>query len=289
MRRYGLLRTSCALAVGAVLLAFGTIQAASYSLDAAVAVPGAIPHAIPPSFGLAVYHVLDRIAPAPYVEATLAAQALGAGDAALARYYAIRMPAAPDRDELLARAAALDGEQTLALEYFLAAPDVDAVERAAYALAGAKRPQAGYAVEAELAARLRLTVTHPDALAEAYWNLGQLADRTAWIQVPGSPVQKAWLVRALGHFRAAAALAPFSEKYAISAANQADFIGRRALAARLFAHAADLDPGSADAIAGLGVVAFERGDVAAARGYLMRARAIDPHSLMVAALERDLR
>ncbi|MGA7246274.1 MAG: hypothetical protein WBW89_00840, partial [Candidatus Cybelea sp.] len=57
----------------------------------------------------------------------------------------------------------------------------------------------------------------------------------------------------------------------------------------LFAHAAAVDPSSADAIAGLGVLAWERGDRQTAAADLARARALDPRSLMVRALERDLR
>ncbi len=287
-RRYVFLRAIVALVIGGMLACFATIQAASYSLASDAAVPGTLPKRVPASFGLRVYRTLDRLSPAPFVEATLAARALADGDAGAAQHYALRLPASPARDELLARVALARGDRPHALEYFLAAPDVDEVQRAAYDAAAAS-PEAGYRIEAQLVERLKLLTTHPDALAEAYWNLGQLAVHTAWVQVSGTPVQNAWLHRGLDHYEAAAALAPLSEKYAISAANQADFVGDRERAAALFARAADVDPGSADAIAGLGVVAFERGDAAAARAYLARARAIDPNSLMVRSLERDLR
>jgi tetratricopeptide (TPR) repeat protein len=92
----------------------------------------------------------------------------------------------------------------------------------------------------------------------------------------------------MGHFQTATDLAPLSEKYAIAAANQAEQLDDYERASQLFARAAAADPASADAIAGLGVVAYRRGDVAAARGYLDRARRIDPAALMVRALERDL-
>ncbi|MGA9946030.1 MAG: tetratricopeptide repeat protein, partial [Candidatus Cybelea sp.] len=85
------------------------------------------------------------------------------------------------------------------------------------------------------------------------------------------------------------ALAPLSERYAVEAANQADLLRDRRRAQELFAHAAAIDPSSADAIAGLGVLAWERGDRQAAAAELTRARALDPRSLMVRALERDLR
>jgi tetratricopeptide (TPR) repeat protein len=84
-------------------------------------------------------------------------------------------------------------------------------------------------------------------------------------------------------------LAPLSERYAIAAANQADLLAERNRAEALIARAADIDPGSADAVAGLGVVALQKGDRRAAITYLRRARALDPRALMVSALERDLR
>jgi Flp pilus assembly protein TadD len=57
----------------------------------------------------------------------------------------------------------------------------------------------------------------------------------------------------------------------------------------LFARAADANPASADAIAGLGVVAYQRGDFDVARKRLAGARRIDERALMVLSLERFLR
>jgi Flp pilus assembly protein TadD len=130
--------------------------------------------------------------------------------------------------------------------------------------------------------------THPDAVAEARWEMGGMANRMAWRQVPGSSVQRAWLQRGLRDYEAAAALAPLSERYLIADANQADLLGKRDRARTLFAQAVAVDPASAEAIAGLGVVAFESGDRNAAGAYLRRARELDPTALMVRALERDL-
>ncbi|HTU83114.1 MAG TPA: hypothetical protein VMF61_13350, partial [Candidatus Acidoferrales bacterium] len=73
-------------------------------------------------------------------------------------------------------------------------------------------------------------------------------------------------------------------KYTIGAANQALLLGDDATAARLFAGALAANPGSADAQAGLGVIAYRRGDLQTARGDLARARALDERSGMVRAL-----
>jgi len=271
-----------------VLVALAGVQLASDALNSGASAPATLPRLIPSSFGVAVYRLLDRIAPAAYVEATLAQQALARGDADAAQRYAVRLPASPVRDGLLARAALLRGQETLAAEYFLAAPDPAAVDAAAQRLAS-EDPAAGYALETVLRDRLVRSGTHPDAVAEASWKMGRLANRQAWRQIPGSAAQHRWLARADGDFEAAVRLAPLSERYAVEAANQADLLGNRVRAQQLFAHAGEINPGSADAIAGLGVVAWQNGDRHAAAAYLQRARAIDPSALMVRALERDLR
>ena len=177
----------------------GAVQLASDGFAASAAAAGTLPTRIPRAFSLKVYHVLDRIAPAPYVEESLAQDALAHGDADAAEAHAVRLPASPVRDELLARVALTRNEPALALEYFLAAPDAEAVQREVEARASLD-PSAGYALERVLDTRLLLLSTHPDALADAYWRTGLLANRTAWIQVPGSPRQFAWLRRALDAF-----------------------------------------------------------------------------------------
>jgi len=274
--------------VVAFLLALAKVQVASDSLTASAAAAGTLPTRVPPSFGRLVYSWLDRLAPAPYVETTLAQDALARGDLYAAQRYALRLPASGVRDELLARVAERRGQRRLALEYFLAAPDAAAIEDTAELLA-ARDPAAAYRLESLLETRLALLGTHPDAVAEARWRMGRFANRAAWIAVPGSPAQFAWLRRALRDFEAAVALSPLSERYAIEAANQADLLADRKRAAALFTQALAIDPASADAVAGLGVIAFQSGDRAAAGRYLNRARALDPQSLMVRALERDLR
>ncbi len=266
----------------AVVVCFGVIQLASSSLDAAAAVPGSLPARIPSGFGLAVYRALDRVAPAPFVEATLARHALDEGDAAAAQRYALRLPPTPARDELLAQVAAARGDDGLAYEYFLAAPDVDAVRARVDAVAGAD-PARAYAMERTLRVRLELLATHPDAVAEGWFRMGEFAV-AAGRSVPAGSARDAWFRRAMRDLDAAVALSPWSDKYAISAANQAVLLGDLGSAQRLFERAYATDPGSADALAGLGVVAYRRGDVVAARADLQRARALDPNSGMVRAL-----
>lgn len=273
--------------IAALVVALACIQAASDAFASSAAAPGTFPRRVPSRLGWAVYDLLDRVAPAPYVEATLAEAALDEGDAARALVHALRLPASPTRDEILGRIALARHEQQLALEYFLAAPDANAVQSAVLARA-AQNPAEGYALERLLEARLALSATHPDAVAETYWHMGILANQEAWRQVSGSATQLAWLRRGLGDFESAVRISPLSERYVIAAANQEDLIGARRRAEELFLRAREIDPESADAIAGLGVIAFERGDRAKAQLYLQQGRAVDPRSLMVRALEHDL-
>lgn len=272
----------------ALTAALAAVQFASDSLYADAAAPHTLPHRIPAAFGDAVYRAIDALAPAPYAESTLASRALGCGDLAAAARYALALPASSTKDALLARIADANGDHRLALEYELAAFDTDAVDASAQRLA-ARDPQAAYALERLLALELSRRAGHPDAEAQARWQMGLFANRVAWRQVPGSVAQRAWLRTAREGFDAAAQLAPLSERYAIADANQADLLGDRAAAERSFRRAAQIDPASADAIAGLGVVAYQNGDRAGAQAYLAKARALDPQSLMVRALERDLR
>jgi tetratricopeptide (TPR) repeat protein len=287
-RRYGPFRWIAGAIVAVSVVAMGVVQLASDALNSGAAAAETLPRHVPHQFGIAVYSALDRIAPAQYVETSLAQAALDRHDADAAERYALRLAASPTRDELLARVALMRGQHLLALEYFLAAPDPDAVNRAAQALA-VRDPAAGYALEGLLVARLAGGGTHPDALAQAYWVMGRLANRQAWRQVPGSRLQRAWLRLGLRDFEAAVRLAPLSERYIVTAANQADLLGDRRRAEELFAQGVDVDPASADAVAGLGVVAWENGNRSAANRYLARARSLDAGALMVRALERDLR
>jgi tetratricopeptide (TPR) repeat protein len=281
------MRAIVVLTIASVLVAFGTIQFASYSLNAQAAAPGTLPTRIAPSFGLAVYRALDFAAPAPFVLSTLATQALASGDLPSAQRYAVRLPASPIRDELLARISQARGDGQIAYEYYLAAPDVAAVQTAIEARER-RDPAAAYALERVLEVRLARLTTHPDDVAEARFREGLIANQQAFREVPASRRQGFWLGRGMDAFVSAVDLAPLSDKYLIAAANQAMLLGNLDRAQSFFARAAGANPGSADALAGLGTIAYQRGDVAAARGFLERARRLDARALMVLALQRDL-
>ncbi|MDQ2992903.1 MAG: hypothetical protein M3R30_08825 [Candidatus Eremiobacteraeota bacterium] len=206
---------------------------------------------VPRSIGTTVYLSLERVAPAQYVEEMLARNALTTDDLVGAAGYALRLPASASRNELLAQIAERRGDAKLALEYYLVAPDVAAVDR--YVTGFARNdPSAAYALESNLLARLQALTTHPDAVAEAYWTLGRLATRRGYL----SPKvrSEAWRL-SLVNYRKAIALAPFSEKYWLALGNQdvlmEDWPGARAA----FASALGVNPKSADAATGLALAA----------------------------------
>ena len=260
----------------AVLCAFGIVQAASDALFASDAAPGTLPTRIPASFGTRVYEVLDRIAPAQYVEDMLGNAALARGDAARAQAYAVRMPAGPRRDDLLARIALARGQDQLAQEYFFVAPDVDAMQVQIRHLTD-RDPQAAYDLESRFVERLARLGTHPDAVADGYWRKGRIAEL----------LQRR--ADALAAYQTAMRLAPLDSKYVLAAANQAFSMHEDALATPLYRHALDINPADPDALAGLGIMALHRGDRAKALAYAARARAIDPGAGMLRELERELR
>ncbi len=206
---------------------------------------------MPRSIGTTIYGALERIAPAPYVEEMLARNALSTNDLAGAEGYAIRLPASASRNELLAQIAERRGDAQLALEYYLVAPDVAAVERYVTGLARSD-PAGAYALEKNLLNRLQSLTTHPDAVADAYWTLGRLATRHGYLSP--SVRSEAWK-QSLVDYRQAIALAPLSEKYWLALGNQdvlmEDWQGARAA----FASALDVNPKSVDAATGLALAA----------------------------------
>jgi tetratricopeptide (TPR) repeat protein len=177
----------------------------------------------------------------------LARTAFDAGDLAGAQRHALLMPASPVRDEMLARVAQARGERQLALEYFLVAPDADAVEQDVRSIARTD-PAAAYDLEERFKNRLEALTTHPDAVAEAYWTLGQLAT----LQADRTPRARFVLLgESLRNYRKAVNLAPLSEKYLLAAGSEAFLMHDWATARKYYERDIDVNPTSPDAYAGL--------------------------------------
>ncbi len=262
-----------------LLVGLASIQCASDSLYADASVAGAFPSRIPERFGVSIYRLLDRFAPAPYVESTLARQALSRGDTDAAEHYAVRLPPDAVRNGILANIARARGQDMLAFEYAFAAPDISGVQ-AVISNLRVKHPDDAYRLEERFRDRLIALQTHPDAVAHAWWMLADIA-----ASMPGP-----WQSRAYDDYVIAAGLAPLDLQNLLGVADQAVTLGRWNEAARWYRRVLDVDPASADAVAGLGIVALVgHHDAATARRRLARARALDPSSRVAGALERKLR
>lgn len=265
------------IAVAALLaLALGTVQIGSGAIFSRAGEPASLPAHLRPQLGVAIYHGIARIAQAPYVDGMLARAALDSGDLAQAQLYAQRLPHSAKRDEVLGEIAQARGNEREAQRYFVRAGDIEAIDRAVDALAARDLP-AAYALQAALKQRLERSGTHPDAVAEAYWRLGNFA---WWASKRTLAVQ---------NYGQAIALSPLSEKYLLSAGFTAYLTGNDAAAREYFQRALAVNPASADAYSGAGMVALRSGDRAGALFDAERAREIDPHSKALATLDAKLR
>jgi hypothetical protein len=227
---------TCAV-VGIVLVAFGVVQAASDAFCASAAAPYALARHVPMPAALRVYRALDRIAPAEYVETTLASYELRRGDLRAATQYAVRLAPIAVRNELLGRIALRQGDRVLAREYFFAAPDFAALEREAQRI-GRADPRQAYVFERSVRDRFAALQTHPDAVAEASWRMSGFAARAA---TRGAD-RRAWLRRSLRDAAAAVRLAPLNVTYLIAAAKAEVALGDKRAARRYDRRIRSVDP-----------------------------------------------
>ena len=261
------------------------MQAGSDGIYSRAAAPASLPARIPVTTGAAIYRGIARIAPAPYVYLMLAGAAFDERDLPGAQAYAQRLPDTPARSELLGRIALARGDQPAASQYFVQANDVFALRTAVTRLASRDLP-AAYALQARLKDRLVRSATHPDALADAYWELGRLATQRGYMH---PRERKMWFDEGMRDYERAVGLAPTAERYLMAAGSQELNLGQPSLAAGYFQRVVSQNPASADAYAGLGVSAFRLGDVAEARRYERLSRSYDPHSHFLHTLESLLR
>ncbi len=89
--------------------------------------------------------------------------------------------------------------------------------------------------------------------------------------------------------REAIDLSPYAERYYLAEGNRLLDARDSARASAAFQRIFQFNPGSADAFAGLGLAALQRGDLAAARAYDQQSRLHADHSTMLRSLETALR
>ncbi|HWT04245.1 MAG TPA: O-antigen ligase family protein, partial [Xanthomonadales bacterium] len=272
-----LARTAIGIAVGIAVVICAFVQLGSDALFARAAAPFSLAARLPAGFGTHVYESLERLAPLPFVEAMLTGDALQRGDLAAASAHAARMPAGTLRNEDQARIALARGRHDEAVRRFLEAGDDAALQADVVELMRTGRAREAYALEDRVRRRLVASKTRPNAVADSWWRLGRLAARMR--DVP----------EAERDYARARALAPLNTKYLIESGMLA-LQRRHADAARaLFARAAEVDPGSADAVAGMGLAALDAGDRAESERLAVRAVRINARAPLVLRLQRHLR
>jgi hypothetical protein len=252
-----MVRAVAGAAIALALAFFALVQFASEAFNSGAAAPAALPRHIPITFALRVYGALDESVPAPFVEATLSQWELDRGDLAAAERYALRLPPAAARNELLARIALRRGDRVLAGEYFFAAPDIAAMTREVTQIARTD-PVGAYMLERQVRQRLAALQTHPDAVAEAHWRMGVLAASAARRFPPGSARRNAWLHLGLGNEIRAVQLSPLSIKYLLEVAALEIALGDTPAARRWYHRALGVDPTSAAALKGIRALALRR-------------------------------
>lgn len=243
-----------------------------------------MPAHLPRGAGEQIFNAIDRHVRVSFVKETLAGIALNERRYDDADREVGALAPSPARSELEGRIAAARGDRSKAIRYFLAASDLTAIGSEVDRLEASGSYRAAYDLENSLREGLLRTETHPDAVAESYWRSGELAAAIA--STSGPKVR--WLRVALAYLTKAHALAPFSEKYLLAAGIQALALGENGLARTFFQQCIDLNPESADAYSGLGLVLVRDGRFDQARLLLERSRAIDPQSKLILKLQQEL-
>jgi tetratricopeptide (TPR) repeat protein len=264
-----------AVCIGAGIGAF--VQLGSDAVFARAAAPVSLAAHLPPGFGTRIYATLERVAPLPFVEAMLTEDALRRGDLAAAAMHAARMPTGTRRNEDEARIALARGRHDEAIRRFLEAGDDAALQADVLELMRTGRAREAYALEDRVRQRLAASKTRPNAVADSWWRLGRLAARVHDVQ------------EADRDYARARALAPLNTKYLIESGMLALQQHHADAARTLFARAAEIDPASADAVAGMGLASFDRGDRTEAARLAERATHLSAHAPLALRLQQRLR
>jgi tetratricopeptide (TPR) repeat protein/O-antigen ligase len=270
-------RAASTLALGIAVMVCAFAQLGSDAVLARAAAPFSLAAHLPGGLGTRVYETLERIAPLPFVEAMLTEDALRRGDFAAASAHAARMPPGTLRDEDDARIALARGRHDEAIRRFLEAGDDAALQADVRQLIETGHEREAYALEDRVRQRLIASQTRPNAVADSWWRLGRLAARMH--DVP----------EAERDYARARALAPFNTKYLIESGMLALQRRRADVARASFGRAAEIDPGSADAVAGMGLAALDAGDRPEAERLAVRALRMNARSSLALRLQRNLR
>ena len=270
-------RAALVAALGVAIVICGFVQVGSDAVFARAAAPVSLAALLPPGTGTRIYDTLERVAPLPFVEAMLTDDALRRGDLTAATAHAARMPAGTLRNEYDARIALARGRHDEAIRRFLEAGDNAALQADVRELMETGRAREAYALEQRVRQRLVESKTRPNAVADSWWRLGRIAAR-----MDDAP-------EAERDYARAHALAPFNTKYLIESGMLALQQRQPDSARASFARAAEIDPGSADAVAGVGLAALDAGDRSEAERLSVRALRMNARAPLALRLQRSLR
>ncbi|HEY0798828.1 MAG TPA: tetratricopeptide repeat protein [Candidatus Baltobacteraceae bacterium] len=219
----------------------------------------------------------------PAQQLLAAREAVQAGDVPAAREAIARLPPSRERTALKGGLAERAGDLTTAATCYLAAGAYESAEGIVERLDQTGARDAARRLQNEVLAGVRDDTTHLDAYAEAWWELGKLDSERGAMESDARSSQAG-----LVDYQHAHALAPFNQKYMLSAAYQALSLNDVDLATGLFRAAYDADPTNVHALAALGGIALRRGDASAARSYLARAQRLNATSPDVEQLAHRL-
>ena len=223
----------------------------------------------------------------PVLRLVLARRALAAGDFGLLAAHVARLPASRDRAELEGALADRRGDAAAAVADYLAAGDLDDVERRIEALAASGRGDEALRLQHAAIAAAEADPAQIGNVPEAYYRLGLLEQELAY-RIPDPGARGEPQRRSLEAYRKAVALAPLESRYLLAAGNEAINLDDLDTALGFFQRARDVDPSSADALAGFGDVAVRRGNTAEARRYLAEAQRLNAASPAVQRLAAQL-
>ena len=256
-----MLRTVGVIAAIALAGILGAVQLASSAAYGDLAVRGSLPAALHDR----APHLLRPLLGG--VRAQTAA-AIHEGDIATAQRLAATLPDDAGAAELRGRIAEARGDRDGAVTQYVRARD----EVRAQALIDQIARRDPKRALAEQALLVRVLADDPNAgevLGEAWWRLGQLQAAAGY----ADPGRRATDWRdAQTSYERALQLAPNEETYLLAAGYQSLANGDPRASERFYAHAAEIVPNSADAVAGVAWTAAAVRDCARARSLLGRAR-----------------
>jgi tetratricopeptide (TPR) repeat protein len=273
-------------AVAAVAL--GWLQATADLAVRQRAAPGSWVGLVPPAAADRFVLASGALLRSPALALLLARRALEKGSGAEAAERIARLPPSADRAALEGALAEGRGDGGAAVRAYLAAGDLDGLERAIARVERTGRIPEALALQQAVVARLRADPAQSESLARAYLALGRMEETQAYQFAPGDARRYRHELQSGSAYARALALAPYDERALIAAGNQALNLGDLASAERYFIRAQDANPVSASAFVGLAAVALRRGDRAAAASDWERARRIAPASADVVRLGRKL-